>query len=200
MIRSSLQKIKEKLQDQKGASLLFSIVILMICVVLSGVILSAALVNLGKVERSRQEHQAYLTAESTALLFRDLFACHEITISEVADGSYVVNPANISGDFGEMLRKDIEDILSEDPDPDPDPDIPIMRILSIEDTEVVMDQKVMIDYKMNRGYGVEIEISVFKEDKILVKLQQDISATGKKQDDKTTIKWQNGMVTRMIGG
>ncbi len=195
--RCRLQKLKEKLCNEKGASLLISIVILMICVVLAGIILSAALVNIGKVERSRQEHQAYLTAESTALLFRDLFDQEEITVSKAEDGSYLVK-SNGSGDFNKMLCGDIKEILEEVDSGNDDKFIE--RNLSIANVDVVNDQEVKIVYYMNRGYGIEIQISVLKDSKILTQMQQEISPTAKTQEGITIIKWNNGIITRLIGG
>lgn len=186
--------IKKVRYNEKGASLIISIVILMVCVVLAGVILSAALVNLSKVERSREEHQAYLTAESTALLFRDLFAQQEIVISKAEDDSYLVT-SNSSGDFTTMFCGDIKEILVAS-----DVNKLIERNFSITDINVIKDQEVRISYSMNRGYGVEIKITVLKNSKILTQMQQDISPTGKTQDGITTIKWDNVNITRLTGG
>lgn len=194
MYQGVITIIKKVLHNKKGASLIISIVILMVCVVLAGVILSAALVNLSKVERSRQEHQAYLTAESTALLFRDLFAQQEIAIKKAEDDSYLVT-SNESGDFSTMLCRDIKEILDAS-----DVNKLIERNFTMTDIDVIQDQEVKISYSMNRGYGVEIKISVLKQNKILTQMQQDISPTGKTQDGMTMIKWNNVNITRLTGG
>ena len=49
-----MNKIKEQLKNEDGSSLMIAIVILLICMVLGGIVISAASVNMTRLERSRR--------------------------------------------------------------------------------------------------------------------------------------------------
>ena len=190
-----MNKIKEQLKNEDGSSLMIAIVILLICMVLGGIIISAASVNMTRLERSRREQQAYVTAESTALLFRELLEGQRLLLKEDEEGQMQVTVDADPGfeEMGQMLAEDVNQILGiGDTQGDQ-----AERELKLSGEEVLADQEVKVSYTMNSGYGIDLKIQVLKDEKVLSQMTEEIPAALKTQDQKTEISWKQGTITRL---
>lgn len=190
-----MNKIKEQLKNEDGSSLMIAIVILLICMVLGGIVISAASVNMTRLERSRREQQAYVTAESTALLFRDLMEGQKLLLEADASGQLQVKVDTKTGseELGQMLAEDVSGILGIGGTAKDQAE----RDLELSGGDALADQEVKVTYTMNSGYGLELKIQVLREGKVLSQMTEEIPASLKTQDKKTVISWKQGTITRL---
>ncbi len=194
-----MNKIKEQLKNEDGSSLMIAIVILLICMVLGGIVISAASVNMTRLERSRREQQAYVTAESTALLFRDLMEGQKLLLEADASGQLQVkvdtkvDTKTGSEELGQMLAEDVSGILGIGGTAKDQAE----RDLELSGGDALADQEVKVTYTMNSGYGLELKIQVLREGKVLSQMTEEIPASLKTQDKKTVISWKQGTITRL---
>lgn len=193
-----MKKIREKLHEEDGSSLIIAIVILLICTVLGGIVLSAASANMSRIQRNREEQQAYLTAESVVLTFREQILKENICISLNADGEWEAGIKSEPGtelkepdDFTKMLCGDIEKVL--------EGSSVNKENLELSGTKALGNQIVTVTYCMNPGYGVEISVQVASsEQRVLSKLLAEFPAVSQTQDEDTNISWKKGTITRPI--
>ncbi|MEE0419418.1 MAG: hypothetical protein UDG86_05130 [Lachnospiraceae bacterium] len=190
-----MNKIKEQLKNEDGSSLMIAIVILLICMVLGGIVISAASVNMTRLERSRREQQAYVTAESTALLFRDLMEGQKLLLEADASGQLQVKVDTKTGseELGQMLAEDVSGLLGIGGTAKDQAE----RDLELSGGDALADQEVKVTYTMNSGYGIDLKIQVLREGKVLSQMTEEIPASLKTQDQKTAISWKQGTITRL---
>lgn len=69
-------KVRQKLHNQEGASLLFAILVFLVCALAGAAALTTAAANAGRYSHIRQDHQDYLTVASALRLVRDDITSH----------------------------------------------------------------------------------------------------------------------------
>lgn len=186
-----MRRIKASLQNQDGSSLMIAIVVLLIAAVLGGIVISAAAVNMNRAARDREE-QAYLLAESTALLFRDLVVGQNLTITTGADGKQEVK-ADGTAEFVQMMTADVKSILGVDGTPVEQ----VEKTLDLTGAAVLGDQQAQVAYKMNGGYGLELSIEILDKGAVQCRLMAEFPAVLHTQDGVTGLTWNRGAITRM---
>ena len=83
-----INNVKNKINEQRGASLAMALFAMIVVIVVSTLILSSALSNIGRVRRNQQAEQNYLTVSSAAKLVEDCLSGMEITYNDVSvDGN-----------------------------------------------------------------------------------------------------------------
>ena len=63
--------MREKLNSQRGASLLIALLYFLVCGLVAAVIIGAAMTNVQKLKGAHQRQQAYNSVSSAAQLIRD---------------------------------------------------------------------------------------------------------------------------------
>ena len=87
-----MRKIKAKLNNSSGASLLFSMVLFLVVCMVSVTILTAAVTSLKRTHQNKQNLQTSLALESAAMLIRDELDGCKYTITTILkneDGEFV---------------------------------------------------------------------------------------------------------------
>ena len=83
-----MNNVKNKINEQRGASLAMALFAMIVVIAVSTLILSSALSNIGRVRRNQQAEQNYLTVSSAAKLVEDCLSGMEITYIDVSvDGN-----------------------------------------------------------------------------------------------------------------
>ena len=77
------QALTAKLRSQAGASMVVALVFFLLCMMVGCVVLTAASVNIGKVESDRRAHQQYLAVSSAARLLKRELTAATIEVSTV---------------------------------------------------------------------------------------------------------------------
>ncbi|MGI6089891.1 MAG: hypothetical protein ACOYEL_00630 [Saccharofermentanales bacterium] len=75
-------KLKNKIQSNKGATLLFALVALIFCVMVAAVVIYTAFSNVGRVKNTQSEEQNYLSVSSAVKLFRNSLDGDSVSIEE----------------------------------------------------------------------------------------------------------------------
>lgn len=187
-----MRSIKQ-LQNQDGSTLLLAIVVLLIATVLGGIVVSAAAANLSRANQTSEE-QAYLTAESTALLFREMMSEQELHITEDEDGNKLIQAVG-GNDLSATLVADLEQIMGLGGTPQNS----VARTIDLDVSEVTANQQVQALYIMNVGYGVEFQIGVYEGGKLLSRLVAEFPASTFTDEHGSTMVWSDGAITRPSG-
>ena len=66
-----MSTMQNKLRSSRGASMLLALLFLLVCLMVGAVTLTASAANTGRIQRNRQEQQAYLAVASAAKLLRE---------------------------------------------------------------------------------------------------------------------------------
>ena len=104
-----MQRVKNKLRSQRGASFSFALLLFLICAVISSVIIVAATASSGRLALIAQMDQRYYAVTSAAALLRDLIDGQEV---EVTVTHTVTTPDE--GEKEERTEKRIGDTLVTD--------------------------------------------------------------------------------------
>lgn len=64
----------KKLKNTRGATLIIALLFFMICIMVASVIMTAAVANMGRIDKQRDEEQVYLAVFSAARMLQDDFA------------------------------------------------------------------------------------------------------------------------------
>lgn len=104
-----MQSVRQKLHSQRGASVVMALMFFLICLMVGGVMLTAASANAGRLSHLRKNEQAYLSLSSAARLLRDDFEeiqyRHEVEtvtqndnpISTTTSSGFLGGPPHLSG-------------------------------------------------------------------------------------------------------
>lgn len=82
-------KILKKLHSQRGETMLMALLLFLVGVMVSAVILAAAISAESDAKAAREEQQAYLTVSSAAELFRDAIRSGSGGYREIVTKTYV---------------------------------------------------------------------------------------------------------------
>lgn len=82
-----MKRVWEKLKSRDGASILFAILVFMLCILAGTAALTAAAANSGRYSHLREEQQKYLTVSSAAKLLRDEIAGMTVTETKDEEGN-----------------------------------------------------------------------------------------------------------------
>lgn len=116
-------KILKKLHSQRGETMLMALLLFLVGVMVSAVILAAAISAESDAKAAREEQQAYLTVSSAAELFRDAIQSGSGRYREIVTKTYVytywgsylteskTEKQNASGPFSEIFNKVIPPLL-----------------------------------------------------------------------------------------
>lgn len=74
--------LKNKLRSNKGATMVFALVALILCVMISAVVIYTAFSNVGRVKKTQSEEQNYLSVSSAVMLFKDSLEGDSISYEE----------------------------------------------------------------------------------------------------------------------
>lgn len=112
-------KILKKLHSQRGETMLMALLLFLVGVMVSAVILAAAISAESDAKAAREEQQAYLTVSSAAELFRDAIQSGSGGYREIVTKTYSdaqlqetkTEKQNASGPFSEIFNKVIPTLL-----------------------------------------------------------------------------------------
>ena len=112
-------KILKKLHSQRGETMLMALLLFLVGVMVSAVILAAAISAESDAKAAREEQQAYLTVSSAAELFRDAIQSGSGRYREIVTKTYSgtqlqgtkTEKQNASGPFSEIFNKVIPPLL-----------------------------------------------------------------------------------------
>ena len=117
-------KILKKLHSQRGETMLMALLLFLVGVMVSAVILAAAISAESDAKAAREEQQAYLTVSSAAELFRDAIQSGSGGYREIVTKTYVytywgsylteskTEKQNASGPFSEIFNNVIPTLLT----------------------------------------------------------------------------------------
>lgn len=83
--------LMKKLKTDRGATLIIALLFFMVCVMVASVIMTAAVANMGRIDKQRDEEQAYLAAFSAARLLQDDFSGMTACTAMKTDVEYTCN-------------------------------------------------------------------------------------------------------------
>ncbi len=95
--------IKNKISEQRGASLAMALFALIVVTVVSVIMLNSALSNIGRVKRNQQAEQNYLTVSSAAKLMEECLVGISINYKEIDDSDKSDSTINL--DFKDKYTK-----------------------------------------------------------------------------------------------
>lgn len=112
-------KILKKLHSQRGETMLMALLLFLVGVMVSAVILAAAISAESDAKAAREEQQAYLTVSSAAELFRDAIQSGSGGYREIVTKTYSgtqlqgtkTEKRNASGPFSEIFNNVIPTLL-----------------------------------------------------------------------------------------
>lgn len=112
-------KILKKLHSQRGETMLMALLLFLVGVMVSAVILAAAISAESDAKAAREEQQAYLTVSSAAELFRDAIQSGSGGYREIVTKTYSgtqlqgtkTEKQNASGPFSEIFNNVIPTLL-----------------------------------------------------------------------------------------
>lgn len=113
-------KILKKLHSQRGETMLMALLLFLVGVMVSAVILAAAISAESDAKAAREEQQAYLTVSSAAELFRDAIKSGSGRYREIVTKTYSgtqlqgtkTEKQNASGPFSEIFNNVIPTLLT----------------------------------------------------------------------------------------
>lgn len=113
-------KILKKLHSQRGETMLMALLLFLVGVMVSAVILAAAISAESDAKAAREEQQAYLTVSSAAELFRDAIRSDSGGYREIVTKTYSgtqlqgtkTEKQNASGPFSEIFNNVIPTLLT----------------------------------------------------------------------------------------
>ena len=114
-----MEKLLRKLHSQRGETMLMALLLFLVGVMVSAVILAAAISAESDAKAAREEQQAYLTVSSAAELFRDAIQSGSGGYREIVTKTYSgtqlqgtkTEKQNASGPFSEIFNKVIPTLL-----------------------------------------------------------------------------------------
>ena len=115
-----MEKLLKKLHSQRGETMLMALLLFLVGVMVSAVILAAAISAESDAKAAREEQQAYLTVSSAAELFRDAIQSgdsggYREIVTKTYSGTQLqgtkTEKQNASGPFSEIFNKVIPSLL-----------------------------------------------------------------------------------------
>ena len=114
-----MEKLLRKLHSQRGETMLMALLLFLVGVMVSAVILAAAISAESDAKAAREEQQAYLTVSSAAELFRDAIQSGSGGYREIVTKTYSdaqlqetkTEKQNASGPFSEIFNNVIPTLL-----------------------------------------------------------------------------------------
>ncbi len=114
-----MEKLLKKLHSQRGETMLMALLLFLVGVMVSAVILAAAISAESDAKAAREEQQAYLTVSSAAELFRDSIQSGSGGYREIVTKTYSgtqlqgtkTEKQNASGPFSEIFNNVIPTLL-----------------------------------------------------------------------------------------
>lgn len=97
-----MRRLNEKLHDRSGASLLFAILVFMLCILAGTAALTAAAANAGRYTHLESEQQTYLTISSAVRLMKDEVAGTTLTVTRERGGTTTVEAEPVGHWIGEI--------------------------------------------------------------------------------------------------
>lgn len=117
-----MRRVWGKLKSSAGASILFAILVFMLCILAGTAALTAAAANSGRYTHLKAEQQAYLAVSSAAKLFRDEFVNSKYTAT--VETVKISNPTTVIDTKGDVKDGKID---AADPAKSPSPDLKIPK-------------------------------------------------------------------------
>ena len=93
-------RIIRKLRSRTGASILFALLLFLVCAVLCSVVLAASTAASGRMSRIAGTDQKYYAVTSAAELLKDLIDGKSVSIVKVTETTYRTNYSNAGGMIG----------------------------------------------------------------------------------------------------
>lgn len=91
----SMDKIRHRIADESGASILIALMLALVCAMIAVIIVSAAGVNAEKSQRHIKEEQAYLNLASAAQAINTEFTTDQDLKVSVNSGNVTINPGKL---------------------------------------------------------------------------------------------------------
>ena len=127
-----IERIKNKLRSRSGASLMFALLLFLVCAVISSVVLAAGTAASGRMSETAANDQRYFSVTSAAELLRDLFDGVTVCVVEADDGKIYVFEGAMAYEVNESYIEQLKsDSNADSIDPD-DPSAPTFSSLPME--------------------------------------------------------------------
>ena len=92
----ALQKLKQKLKSQTGASITFALLLFLVCAVVGSVVLTAGTAAAGRMSELAKMDQRYYSVTSAAQLLRDTMDGKQVTVTQktvTENGTIITSPS-----------------------------------------------------------------------------------------------------------
>ena len=83
-----MQKLKQKLKSQRGASITFALLLFMVCAVVGSVVLTAGTAAAGRMSELARMDQRYYSVTSAAQLLQDIISDQTIEVTDDGTASF----------------------------------------------------------------------------------------------------------------
>ena len=89
-----MQKLKQKLKSQRGASITFALLLFMVCAVVGSVVLTAGTAAAGRMSELAKMDQRYYSVTSAAQLLRDTMDGKQVSVTQktVTENGTIITP------------------------------------------------------------------------------------------------------------
>ncbi len=102
--------LKNKIHSKQGATIVFALVALILCVMISAVLIYTAFSNIGRVKNTQSEEQNYLAVSSAVMMFKDALEGDSVSFEQ----TFIATTKKVYDDnWDELLRKPT--IVTEEP-------------------------------------------------------------------------------------
>lgn len=82
-----MQRLQKKLHSKRGASIMIALLFFLVCLMVGGVVLTAAAANAGRLAHLRQDQQSYFILSAAVRLLRDDLQGAVYTVKETKTGN-----------------------------------------------------------------------------------------------------------------
>ncbi len=193
-----MNRIREKLTSENGASLLAALLFFVICAIIGGVILTSASVASGRMTGLRKSNQEYYSLTSAAKLFKDTWGTGSLMIYQRADGTIIKASNNSYGNnFAQTRDAMVEEIFFNEFGEE-NPTAHRVYYISIPEDPGISDIKAEIT--MNSDYSTYIEFSYKNQEEsvthsfITLSFAADYSDYLEYNISKLNINWSNPQI------
>ncbi len=206
-----MRALRQKLNSQRGASILIAMVFFLLCLTVGAVVLTAATANAGRLASRRQEEQNYLTVSSAARLLRDglegaKFEVVTTTVSSPEGGETTTGPVFTAPGLLDIFKAQAKEVFGS-------------KTSATREFQIVASgsgttfETVSASAVMDTDYHLVISVWLgTEEDKgnpMQIEVRADMDTIGSMEDSTndagdvisttttaTTITWQSGEITK----
>ena len=206
-----MRALRQKLNSQRGASILIAMVFFLLCLTVGAVVLTAATANAGRLASRRQEEQNYLTVSSAARLLRDELAGAEFQV--VTTSVYMPDDEGVAGETSTDAVGLLEPFAAQAREVS-EGTTPASRTFQIDAsgenvTFATVSVTAIMDHSYNLSISVCLETDDGKRNPMLITVTAAVETTEETIIDTemetetsvitTTVTWGKGVITKGAG-